>query len=64
MTKKNYYPRVVVCTVLALMIVIGTMAPAQAAKYNWKLASVLPDTHPVHKALVIFADKVKEKTKG
>jgi tripartite ATP-independent transporter DctP family solute receptor len=33
-------------------------------KYNWKLASVLPDTHPVHKALVFFADKVKEKTKG
>ncbi len=33
-------------------------------KYNWKLASVLPDTHPVHKALVFFAEKVKEKTSG
>ena len=64
MRKKNYYPRVVVYTILALVLVIGTMAPAQAAKYNWKLASVLPDSHPVHKALVAFADKIKEKTKG
>ena len=64
MREKNCYPRVVVYTILALVLVLGTMAPAQAAKYNWKLASVLPDSHPVHKALVVFADKVKEKTKG
>ncbi len=37
---------------------------AATAKYNWKLASVLPDSHPVHKALIYFADQVGETTKG
>jgi tripartite ATP-independent transporter DctP family solute receptor len=54
----------VICAFLGFTFVSWTMPSAQAAKYNWKLASVLPDTHPVHKALVTFADKVKEKTKG
>ncbi len=35
-----------------------------APKYNWKLASVLPESHPVHKALVFFADKMAERTQG
>jgi tripartite ATP-independent transporter DctP family solute receptor len=45
-------------------LVGGTFELANAAKYNWKLASVLPASHPVHQALVMFADKVKEKTMG
>jgi tripartite ATP-independent transporter DctP family solute receptor len=35
-----------------------------APKYQWKLASVLPESHPVHKALVFFADKMAERTSG
>jgi TRAP-type C4-dicarboxylate transport system substrate-binding protein len=46
------------------MISTLSSEPAHSATYNWKLASVLPASHPVHQALVIFADKVKEKTKG
>ncbi len=49
--------------VLALLVVVAFAAGAQA-RYNWKLASVLPDTHPVHKALVYFADKMAERTGG
>jgi tripartite ATP-independent transporter DctP family solute receptor len=52
------------CGVFTLGLVGGTFELANAAKYNWKLASVLPASHPVHQALVMFADKVKEKTKG
>jgi tripartite ATP-independent transporter DctP family solute receptor len=52
--------------IIAMIVLILVMAAPgfSAAKYNWKLASVLPDTHPVHKALVFFADKVAEKTHG
>jgi tripartite ATP-independent transporter DctP family solute receptor len=41
-------------------------APGQKAgeKKVLKLSSVLPDTHPTHKAMLFFAEKVKEKTKG
>ena len=53
-----------VCVALGLAIAGISSEPARAATYNWKLASVLPASHPVHQALVFFADKVKEKTKG
>ena len=53
-----------VCVVLGVGILGGTTGPVVAAPYSWKLASVLPASHPVHQALVFFADKVKEKTKG
>lgn len=45
-----------------LMIAIGFAGAAP--KYNWKLASVLPDTHPVHQALVFFADELARKSNG
>ena len=64
MERKAHFLMVILCTALGLTVVLGSLSAAQAAKYNWKLASVLPETHPVHKALVTFADKVKEKTKG
>jgi len=53
-----------VCGLVAISLLLGMSSPVHAATYNWKLASVLPDTHPVHQALVTFADKVKEKTNG
>ena len=49
---------------MGLFLAYSTTGFAATAKYNWKLASVLPDSHPVHKALVYFADQVGEKTKG
>ncbi len=53
-----------VCVVVAISLMIGAGSPLYAATYNWKLASVLPDSHPVHQALVAFAEKVNEKTNG
>lgn len=42
-----------------------TEAPAGGGKkVIIKLASVLPETHPVHKAFTFFSQKVKEKTNG
>src|SRR5664279_2518986 len=29
-----------------------------------RISSVLPETHPTHKAMLYFAEKVKERTKG
>ena len=54
----------VVCVALGLVLAGSLFESAHPATYNWKLASVLPASHPVHQALVMFADKVKEKTKG
>jgi len=64
MKRGNRFLVVAICIVTGAALVVGTAGPVQAAKYNWKLASVLPESHPVHKALVMFADKVKEKTNG
>ena len=50
--------------ILGVFICFSATGFAATAKYNWKLASVLPDSHPVHKALVYFAEQVGEKTKG
>jgi tripartite ATP-independent transporter DctP family solute receptor len=53
--------RIFAATVI-LMLVAGLAGAAP--KYNWKLASVLPDTHPVHQALVYFADELARKSNG
>ena len=50
--------------IIGLFMTFSVTGFAETAKYNWKLASVLPDTHPVNKALTYFADQVAEKTKG
>jgi len=50
--------------VVGLLMTYPASGLAAAAKYNWKLASVLPGTHPVHKALTFFAEQVADKTKG
>jgi len=64
MSGKNLLGVWAVCVVLGAAWTGSSVGTAHAATYNWKLASVLPASHPVHQALVMFADKVKEKTKG
>ncbi len=49
---------------IATILLIAVMFAGAAPKYNWKLASVLPDTHPVHQALVYFADELARKSNG
>ena len=49
---------------IGLFMIFSSTGFAATAKYNWKLASVLPDSHPVHRALVYFAEQVGEQTKG
>lgn len=56
---------IICCLVMmGLFMIFSVTGFAATAKYNWKLASVLPDSHPVHKALVYFADEVGKATKG
>ena len=59
--------------ILVLMLVVVTSMGAFAAGgreaataevYEWSLASTLPETHPVHKSLLYFADQVRELTDG
>ena len=64
MKKTNCFIVEVVCVALGVVLAGSLFESAHPATYNWKLASVLPASHPVHQALVMFADKVKEKTKG
>lgn len=57
--------KLVIISLLGLVLVIGIASIGFAApQYEWSLASVLPESHPVHKSLVFFADKVNEKTDG
>jgi tripartite ATP-independent transporter DctP family solute receptor len=49
---------------IGFFMILSATGVAAAATYNWKLASVLPDSHPVHKALIYFAEQVGEKTDG
>ena len=52
-------------TILFILIALmlgGVVLSASAQEYTWSLASVLPETHPVHSALVYFADQVAEET--
>jgi len=51
-----------IAIVAILLIAVGFAGAAP--KYNWKLASVLPDSHPVHQALVFFADELARKSNG
>jgi len=50
--------------ILCAVAMAGATPAPEVAKYQWKLASVLPESHPVHKALVFFADKLAERTRG
>jgi len=64
MRGKRHFIVLLVCVVLGVGILGSSTGPVVAAPLSWKLASVLPASHPVHQALVFFADKVKEKTNG
>ena len=61
--KKNW-SRLVVCILIIAVILVAALPGFAAAKYNWKLASVLPAAHPVTKALIMFAERVNVLTKG
>lgn len=54
---------VVVLGLFIAMLFFGSFSVLAAPKVL-KLSSVLPEGHPTHKAMVFFADLVKEKTKG
>ncbi|AZO93779.1 TRAP transporter substrate-binding protein [Halocella sp. SP3-1] len=57
--------KLTLCSLLVVVLLVGMANIGFAApQYKWSLASVLPETHPVHKALVYFADKVYEHTDG
>ncbi len=60
--KKTF--KMLILVMLVALLAIASVPGFTAPKYNWKLASVLPDTHPVHQSLVFFANKVAEKSKG
>ena len=60
----NNYRSKVLVIVLVFVMVVAFAGYSASPKYNWKLASVLPESHPVHKALIFFADKVAEKSNG
>ena len=49
---------------VAAFLLVAVGFASAAPKYNWKLASVLPDSHPVHQALVFFADELARKSGG
>ena len=63
-TSRFFVWAIYVALVMGLAITGLSSEPARAATYNWKLGSVLPATHPVHKTLTFFADQMAEKTKG
>lgn len=42
----------------------GRSETATARVYEWSLASVLPESHPVHQSLLFFADEVRSRTDG
>jgi tripartite ATP-independent transporter DctP family solute receptor len=64
MKKMNLFRLTIITALVVLLISASVPGIAAAPQYNYKLASVLPNTHPVHKSLVFFADKVFEKSKG
>ena len=49
---------------IPLVIVLSTALAAQAAEVNWKMATKMPPTSPEGKAFQMFADLVKQKSKG
>lgn len=58
---------IAVFALVALLAGCGQKQPAQQTqdvKYKLKLATQLPDTHPVAAAAIVFAKKVNERGKG
>ena len=56
--------RIRIFSLILALLLVASVGGFAAPKYQWKLASVLPDTHPVHKALIFFANKMAERTNG
>jgi TRAP-type transport system periplasmic protein len=62
--KKQYSRVIMIILIVTLVLATSVSGFSAAPKYNWKLASVLNDAHPVNKALVYFAERVGVLTKG
>ena len=58
------YSLIVVLALILGLVFLTIPGLADGPKYSWKLASVLPESHPVNKALVYFAERVGIITKG
>ncbi len=58
------HSKLIAFTLIVLLVLMTSFPGFATPKYNWKLASVLAESHPVHKALVFFADRVGTLTKG
>lgn len=57
--------RISVVLLLVVILASGSIVlTAAAQEYTWSLASVLPESHPVHSALIYFADQVAKETNG
>lgn len=57
--------RISIALLLVVILVSSSLVlTAAAQEYTWSLASVLPESHPVHSALVYFADQVAKETNG
>jgi len=61
MKKRNRFFTVLLATVA---VVLSTTLVIQAAEVKWKMATKMPPTSPEGKAFQMFADLVKEKSKG
>ncbi len=65
---KEFLMKRIALLVLILIAPISVFAGGgqekQAETYEWSLASTLPESHPVHKSLVYFADQVRERSNG
>ncbi len=50
--------------ILLILVILSSsiVLSASAQEYTWSLASVLPETHPVHSALVYFAEQIAKET--
>lgn len=58
------YSKIIVLALVLIIALTASVPGMAAAKYSWKLASVLPAAHPVTKALIMFAERVNVLTKG
>lgn len=61
---KKYFKIVVLALVVSSLVAAALPGLADGPKVSWRLGSVLPESHPVNKALVYFAERVGVLTKG
>ena len=68
--KKSKILLLAIATVFAMVAILSgcgsqkTTAPATGPKYKLKLATQLPDGHPIPQTVLLYAKKVNERSKG